>query len=70
MSNEVATESTLMPFGKHKGTPLGAVPASYLIWLLDEGGPTNRPDIREYIEEREDELRAEAEAEKRFNRRY
>lgn len=67
--DRVATERTPMPFGKHKGTPLGDIPASYLIWLFDEGGPTNRPDIREYIEEREDELRAEAETERRFNRR-
>lgn len=27
------TDETLMPWGKHKGTPLGEVPADYLIEL-------------------------------------
>lgn len=27
-----------MPFGKHKGTPMQDVPASYLFWLWTEGG--------------------------------
>ena len=26
----------LMPFGKYKGTPMGEVPASYLLWLWEE----------------------------------
>ncbi len=26
-----------MPFGKHKGKPLQDVPASYLLWLWDNG---------------------------------
>lgn len=29
-------DSTPMPFGKYKGTPLIAVPADYLLWLHKE----------------------------------
>lgn len=28
----------LMPFGKHKGSPLSITPRSYLTWLLNKGG--------------------------------
>lgn len=31
------SDTDLMPFGKHKGTPMQDVPASYLQWLRDEG---------------------------------
>lgn len=31
------TDLDLMPFGKYKGTILQEVPASYLLWLWDEG---------------------------------
>ena len=30
-------DSDPFPFGKHKGTPIGDVPASYLLWLYDNG---------------------------------
>ena len=32
----------LMPFGKHRGTPVAALPADYIMWLLE-----NLADIRE-----------------------
>lgn len=31
------TDDSLMPFGKHKGKRLDQVPASYLLWLWDDG---------------------------------
>jgi hypothetical protein len=34
MSAEDAYEMT---FGKYRGTPIGEVPASYLLWLWDNG---------------------------------
>ena len=30
------TDSDLMPWGKHKGTPMSDVPAGYLAWLLEQ----------------------------------
>lgn len=29
------TDSDPITFGKHKGTPLGEIPSSYLLWLWD-----------------------------------
>ena len=29
-------DNTKMPFGKHKGLKLEDVPATYLLWLLDQ----------------------------------
>jgi uncharacterized protein (DUF3820 family) len=41
-------DQDLMPFGKYKGEKMEKVPASYLLWLRDEGC-SNR-DVRDYIE--------------------
>ena len=49
-------------FGKHKGTRLGEIPASYLIWLADEidPGQSNRHDaLMVYIAENRDCLEKE-----------
>jgi uncharacterized protein (DUF3820 family) len=43
------TDQDLMPFGKYKGEKMEKVPASYLLWLRDEG--CSNPDVRDYIEE-------------------
>lgn len=32
------TDRDLMPFGKHKGMPMGEVPKSYLAWLIQQEG--------------------------------
>lgn len=37
-----------MPFGKHKGKSMEDVPASYLLWLRDNGVSG---DVKDYIEE-------------------
>jgi len=31
------TDLDIMPFGKHKGQPMQDVPASYLVWLKEQG---------------------------------
>ena len=39
-----------MPFGKHKGTPMQDVPASYLHWYWTNGGKENfNSDVTNYI---------------------
>lgn len=43
------TDQDPMPFGKHKGTPLQDVPASYLAWLKDQN--CDHPGVRGYIED-------------------
>lgn len=41
--SEIARIPTVMPFGKHKGTPIKDIPADYKRWLL------NQPDIDQYL---------------------
>lgn len=44
------TDTTPMPFGKHKGKPLEEVPAKYLLWLYEQDNfPTNYPELAKYI---------------------
>ena len=43
------TDISPMPFGKHKGTQMANVPASYLIWLYDNDKCS--VEVREYIED-------------------
>jgi len=38
-----------MPFGKHKGQNMEDVPASYLLWLYEDG--CNNFEVRNYIEQ-------------------
>jgi hypothetical protein len=41
MNTQELTDLSPMPFGKHKGTPMQEVPASYLHWLWTECGKKN-----------------------------
>lgn len=43
------TDTDLMPFGKHKGAKMEKVPASYLLWLWNQGN-ISHPGVRGYIE--------------------
>lgn len=43
------TDETPMPFGKYKGLDLEDVPASYLLWLYEEGNLLG--ELKEYIED-------------------
>jgi uncharacterized protein (DUF3820 family) len=38
------TDLDPMPFGKHKGTIMQEVPASYLAWLKDSGCAVTKTD--------------------------
>jgi hypothetical protein len=35
---KLLTDNDLMPFGKHRGTRMKAVPADYFFWLWTEAG--------------------------------
>jgi uncharacterized protein (DUF3820 family) len=52
-------DTDLMPFGKHKGTEMANVPATYLLWLWDNDRMT--PVVEKYIEANLELLEAEAE---------
>jgi len=43
------TDTDLMPFGKHKGAKMEDVPASYLLWLWNQGA-ISHPGVKAYIE--------------------
>lgn len=51
------TDQDLMPFGKYKGERMEKVPASYLLWLRDQG--CTHPEVKSYIEENETVLLSE-----------
>ena len=54
-----------MPFGKYKGTPMQDVPASYLLWLWDNGLKErsqitlDRIEVRQYIKDSMSALKQE-----------
>lgn len=52
-----------MTFGKHRGERISEVPASYLLWLYDEGNIENYPEVLEYVENNKEILKKEALAE-------
>lgn len=43
------TDLSPMPFGKHVGTPMQDVPASYFCWLWNNGKKTDTDAVAEYI---------------------
>ena len=43
------TDQDIMPFGKYKGETMEKVPASYLLWLRDQG--CWNKEVKNYIEE-------------------
>jgi uncharacterized protein (DUF3820 family) len=51
------TDQDLMPFGKYKGEKMEKVPASYLLWLRDQG--CSHSGVRKYIEDNETVLVSE-----------
>lgn len=52
------TDTSLMPFGKHKGEKMANVPADYLIWCFDNN--KCNPAVRAYISANEHVLRFQA----------
>lgn len=55
IDGDVMTDEDEITFGKYNGTPIGKVPAGYLLWLWDNGmwrafTPSQRDDpVRLYI---------------------
>lgn len=59
--NTKATDKTHIMFGKYKGTPLGEVPADYLLWLYEQPNfEKTRPEIYNYIKSGLEWLKKEA----------
>lgn len=58
------TDSTPIPFGKYKGTPLEKVPAKYLLWLDTQLRRDDWRDLQAYIRENYEALKLQAKNEK------
>lgn len=61
------TDESIMPFGRYQGKKMEDVPASYLIWMWDEGNKINDSRVREYVLENLDVLRKQVEETKNKN---
>lgn len=53
-----------MPFGKYKGEELGNIPASYLLWFVEQPFAIKYPQVCQYVEEHRKWLLTEAVEEK------
>lgn len=54
------TDTSPMPFGKHKGTPMQDVPAPYLHWLWTEGMEhDHESEVANYIRDNLEALKME-----------
>lgn len=52
-------DDTPMPWGEHKGTPMGEVPGPYLLWLLGHSWlAISWPSLFAYLQGRRQELEA------------
>ena len=55
-------DTSLMPFGMHKGTEMGEVPANYLLWLHENASQGVRkafPNVFVYIVDCMDAIKKE-----------
>ena len=50
-------DSSLMPYGKHKGDKMIDVPASYLIWLYENDKCSK--EVKDYVEDNLEVLRSQ-----------
>ena len=55
------TDETPMPWGEHKGTPIGEVPGDYLLWLFRQKWIKDWPDVHAYLVENQAALLQEDE---------
>ena len=53
------TDSTVMPWGKHKGQKLLDLPAAYLLWLYEQTWIKDWPGLYLYLKAHEDQLMKE-----------
>lgn len=51
------TDESLMPWGKHRGTKMANVPASYLLWCYTNGKCSY--EVSKYVQENYDVLNEE-----------
>lgn len=58
MNKQPLTDTCPMPHGKHKGTAMQDVPASYLIWY-DREATYKAPEVIAYIDDNRDVLQIE-----------
>jgi uncharacterized protein (DUF3820 family) len=56
------TDTCPMPWGKYKGDDMEDVPASYLLFMYDNGG-INDKQVLDYVEDNIEVLRKEKEGE-------
>ena len=55
----------IMPWGKYKGEKLANIPGGYFLFLYDGGnGLSKFPELKQYIEDNMDIIKAEAAKEK------
>jgi uncharacterized protein (DUF3820 family) len=62
-TTEPYNDSSIIRFGAHKGKRMIDIPARYLLYLFDQGGPTIGTDagkVRKYIIENLSALKKEA----------
>lgn len=52
-----------MPWGEHKGTPMGDVPHDYLLWLFKQPWIKDWTDVHDYLVKNQAALLAEQEEE-------
>jgi len=44
------TDTSKMPFGKYRGTPMSEVPDSYLVWFYgQDDAKASQPEVYQYI---------------------
>lgn len=63
-SNEILTDNSPMPFGKHRGKAMVDVPAVYLLWLYNNPSFEDGP-VKKYILNNLDVINKEASKVKR-----
>ncbi len=64
LDKEPWTEDTIMPWGKHKGVPLGEVDPEYLIWYFGKSWAKDWPGLYAYVKENEDAILQDAHVER------
>lgn len=52
------TADDKMPFGAHRGTPMGEVPADYLVWLMNQKWVNGR--VKDYLTENKESIEKDA----------
>jgi uncharacterized protein (DUF3820 family) len=65
MKMQKLTDESKMPYGKYKGTKMANVPASYLLYIKEQGYASH--DVAEYILENLKAIIIEIEKEKEEN---